>query len=152
MLLLFKRFSFYTFTKLLTSLSVLVFKKQNISICQKKASTMQKNRSLLFDLKRIKKRNNFFNCLSAFIVCSFSFITEWKFFSFCFTWTTKKKRQKLWGMDKEKKLFLTRQRPTDKENCRSAMTRVRSEKKTATRLTSKLESFFSLCFKGWLKN
>jgi len=91
LLLLFKRFSFYTFTKLLTSLSVLVFKKQNISICQKKASTMQKNRSLLFDLKRIKKRNNFFNCLSAFIVWSFSFITEWKSFSFCFTWTTKKK-------------------------------------------------------------
>ena len=149
MLLLFKRFSFYTFTKLLTSLSVLVFKKQNISICQKKASTMQKNRSLLFDLKRIKKRNNFFNCLSAFIVWSFSFITEWKFFSFCFTWTTKKKAKAL-GHGQRKEAFSYS--PTDKENCRSAMTRVRSEKKTATRLTSKLESFFSLCFKGWLKN
>ena len=106
MLLLFKRFSFYTFTKLLTSLSVLVFKKQNISICQKKASTMQKNRSLLFDLKRIKKRNNFFNCLSAFIVWSFSFITKLKFFSFCFTWTTKKKGKSFGAWTKKRSFFL----------------------------------------------
>ena len=57
-----------------------------------------------------------------------------------------KKKAKALGHGQRKEAFSYS--PTDKENCRSAMTRVRSEKKTATRLTSKFESFFSLCFKG----
>ena len=100
----------YDFTLLWVKRPVCLFlflKNKNISICRKKASTIH------------RKKKNFFNCLSAFIVCSVSFITKRKFFSFCFTWTTIKKA-KAWkgkkkatfetlGMDKEKKLFLSRQ-------------------------------------------
>jgi len=114
----------------------LFLKNKSISICQKKASTIQKNRSFLFDLKRTEKRNNFFNCLSAFIVCSVPFITKSKFFSFCFTWTTIKKAKALERVEKAKKRQLLKRSwhgqrkeafsfsPTDKENCCSAITKL----------------------------